>query len=408
MSGVEFTVDYLIAHSGPADFPTQLDSQPVPVKQAQFLGHHQRRTIAQRDETQAQWPRRFFRILPVTFHTNRQPPQRSIATDVPLARILLITPLDCFYAINKFLLYMAAPIDSRQLRAFVIIARTGSFTKTARELYLSQPAVSHSIKALEEEMCCRLLDRVGKTVSLTQAGEQFLVYAKKILAEMDAAREQLGELGKWGHGRLRLGTSSTACQYILPSVLREFKESFPKCVIHIEPGDTPDALELLHQSRIDLALALEPQGETQLEFRPLFTDELQFLTSPLHPWARVGAVERAEIRRQNFILYTRTSYLSEMIEEYFREEEIVLSTTIELGNMEAIKELVKLGLGVSILAPWVAQKELTEGSLRAWPLGRRKLKRRWGILHRKGLRLTLAQETFIGLCQAVSENFRAR
>jgi len=78
---------------------------------------------------------------------------------------------------------MAAPIDSRQLRAFVILARTGSFTQTARELHLSQPAISHSIKALEEEMRCRLLDRVGKSVSLTEAGEQFLTHAKKILAE---------------------------------------------------------------------------------------------------------------------------------------------------------------------------------------------------------------------------------
>jgi DNA-binding transcriptional LysR family regulator len=303
---------------------------------------------------------------------------------------------------------MATPIDSRQLLAFVTLAHTGSFTETARQLHLSQPAISHSIKSLEHEIRCRLLDRVGKSVRLTQAGEQFLENAKKILAEMALARERLTELGKWGHGRLRLGTSSTACQYILPAVLRKFKESFPQCVIHIEPVDTPDAVELLLQNRIDLALALEPQGQTQLEFRPLFTDELQFLTSPLHPWAKAGRVESEEIKRQNFILYTRTSYLSEMIEQYFRREGIVLSTSIELGNMEAIKEFVKLGLGVSILAPWVAEKELAEGSLRAFPLGKRKLKRRWGILLREGQRLTLTQETFINLCKAVSEVFRER
>jgi DNA-binding transcriptional LysR family regulator len=303
---------------------------------------------------------------------------------------------------------MAVPIDSRQLRAFVILARTGSFTHAARELHLSQPAVSHSIKSLEAEMGCRLFDRVGKSVSLTQAGEQLLAHAKIILAEMGAARAGLGELGKWGRGRLRLGTSSTACQYILPSVLREFKESFPDCVIHIEPGDTPASLELLHHNRIDLALSLEAQREPRVEFRPLFTDELQFLVCPLHPWAIAGKVEYSEIKRQNFIFYTRTSYLSKMIEEYFHHEDIVLSASVELGNMEAIKELVKLGLGVSILAPWVAQKELQEGSLCALPLGRRKLKRRWGILHRKGQRLSLAQETFVGLCSAVSENFQTQ
>lgn len=303
---------------------------------------------------------------------------------------------------------MNAPLDSRQLRAFVSLARTGSFTRTARELHLSQSAISHSMKALEAEVRCRLLDRVSKSVILTQAGEQLLGHAERILMEMDAARERLKDLGKWGHGRLRIGASPTACQYILPNVLREFKESFPQCVIQIEPGDTPTALELLHNNRIDLALALEPRNLGRLQFRHLFTDELRFLVSPVHPWAMAGRVERSEIARQRFILYARTSYMADMIETYFRREDIGLSTFIELGNMEAIKELVKLGLGVGILAPWVAQRELAEGSLRALPLGPRKLQRCWGILLRNGQHLTLAEETFIGLCSAVSDNLQLR
>jgi DNA-binding transcriptional LysR family regulator len=300
---------------------------------------------------------------------------------------------------------MAEPLDSRQLRAFASLARTGSFTRTARELRLSQSAISHSMKALEEEVRCRLLDRMGKTVVLTQAGEQLLAHAERILTEMTAARERLEELGTWGHARLRICASTTACQYILPAVLRELKQSFPQCVIQIEPGDTPDAADLLRKNRIDLAFALEPKAETGLEFRPLFEDELQFIVSPSHPWAKGGKVERDEIVRQKFILYTKTSYLHEMIEKYFYSEKMVLPTSIELGNMEAIKELVKLGLGISILAPWVAQKELAEGSLCALPLGKRKLKRRWGVLLRKGQRLTLAPEKFIGLCRAVVQKF---
>ena len=300
---------------------------------------------------------------------------------------------------------MTEPLDSRQLRAFATLARTGSFTRTARELHLSQSAISHSMKALERHVRCRLLDKVGKTVMLTQAGEQLLRHAEKILAEMQAARERLSELGKWGHSRLRLCTSTTACQYILPPVLREFKESFPQCIIQIEPGDTPDALELLRQQRVDLALLLEPREESLFEFRPLFEDELQFLLSPAHPWARAGKIARDQITRQRFILYTRSSYLHRMIDDYFHREDILLPTSIELGNMEAIKELVKLGLGVSILAGWVARKELAEGSLCALPLGKRKLKRRWGFLSHKGQRLTLALETFIGLSRSVVENF---
>jgi DNA-binding transcriptional LysR family regulator len=295
---------------------------------------------------------------------------------------------------------MTAPLDSRQVRAFCVLARTGSFTQAARELHLTQSGISHSMKALERDVGCRLLDRLGKKIVLTQAGEQLLHHAKKILQEMENARESLAHLGKWGRGRLRLGASTTACQHLIPPVLREFKESFPEHVITIEPGDTTELVAALLRQRIDLALSLEADKETQLEFHPLFTDELQFIVGTQHPWAQERRVERSEIPRQNYILYGKHSVTFRLVEDYFRREQMVLNTVIELGSMEATKELVKLGLGVSILAPWIAQKEIEEGSLVALPLGRRKLQRRWGILHWRGKRLNLAEETFIGLCEA--------
>ena len=117
-------------------------------------------------------------------------------------------------------------------------------------------------------------------------------------------------------------------------------------------------------------------------------------------------MERAEIPRQNYILYSKHSITFRLIEDYFRREEMVLNTVIEVGSMEATKELVKLGIGVSILAPWIAQKEIEEGSLVALPLGRKKLPRRWGILHWRGKRLTLAEETFVGLCESATMPLR--
>ncbi len=294
---------------------------------------------------------------------------------------------------------MKAPLDSRQLRAFVALAQTGSFTLAAKELFLSQSAVSHSMKALEEEVGCRLLDRVGKKISLTAAGEQFLGHAEKILREMDAARASLAQLGKWGRSRLRIGASSTACQFILPTVLGQLREEFAECLISIEPGDTPEMIELLQDNQIDLALGLMPKASEQVEFVTLFTDELAFLAAPTHPWALQARVVREEIPRQKYILYNKASYTFRMVEEYFREERMVLNTVIEVGSMEATKELVKLGLGVSILAPWIAAGELREKSLVSLPLGRRKLKRTWGILHRAGRRLNLAEETFVSLCR---------
>jgi DNA-binding transcriptional LysR family regulator len=215
-------------------------------------------------------------------------------------------------------------------------------------------------------------------------------------------------LGQWGQGRLRLGASTTACQHVIPPVLREFKECFPDCAITIQPGDTPELVESLLSHRIDLALSLESKEEPQLEFHPLFTDELHFVVSPLHPWARAGRVNRKEIPRQNYIHYGKRSVTFQLIEEYFRCEKVVLNTVIELGSMEATKELVKVGLGASILAPWIARKEIEEGSLVALPLGRRKLRRRWGILHCRGKRLNLAEQTLIGLCESAAIPFQGQ
>jgi DNA-binding transcriptional LysR family regulator len=194
---------------------------------------------------------------------------------------------------------MSVPLDSRQLRAFSALARTGSFTLAAKELFLSQSAVSHSMKALEEDVGCRLLDRVGKKVFLTQAGEQLLSHAEKILREMKSARESLQQLGKWGKGRLRLGASTTACQYIIPNALTEFKRQFADCAVNIEPGDTSQMIEALFANRIDIAITLRPQLDEGLEFRPLFNDELSFLVSPQHPWAANRHVPHDEVARQN-------------------------------------------------------------------------------------------------------------
>jgi DNA-binding transcriptional LysR family regulator len=243
---------------------------------------------------------------------------------------------------------------------------------------------------------------MGKKVLLTQAGETLLHYAEKILQEMNTARGALEHLGKWGRGRLRVGASTTACQHILPAVLRKFKDEFPQTLITIEPGDTSQGLELLRSHRVDLVIVIEPNNDEPLDFHPLFSDDLAFIVGPEHPWAALGQAARDEIPKQNYILYNKESYTFRLIEQYFRAENIVLNTVIEFGSMEAIKELVKLGLGVSIIAPWIAARELQEKSLVALPLGKRKLKRNWGIVHWRNRRLTLAEETFIGLCKTAA------
>lgn len=299
---------------------------------------------------------------------------------------------------------MKPTLDSRQLLAFAALARRGSFTLAAKDLFLTQSAVSHAIKALEADVGCRLLDRVGRRVLLTQAGEQFRRQVEKILGEMESARAGLEARSKSGRGRLRVGAGATACQYILPAALREFRQNHPNCVVRIEPGGHEEQIERLGTGRIDLAIVLEPaRKHRELDFVPLFQDELRFVVAPLHSWAIAPELTREAIERETILLSHPTSQTCRLVSEYFREERITLNNTLAPGSAEAIKELVKSGLGAGVLAPWIARQELGSGSLVSRPLGARPLTRRWGVAHLKGRRLALAEETLVGLCRGVSE-----
>lgn len=302
---------------------------------------------------------------------------------------------------------MTTTIDSRQMLAFATLARCGSFTQTAKELHLTQSAISHTIKALEQDMGVALFDRVGKKVFLTLAGEQLRPAAERMLRDMHDARTALEEIGAWGKGRLRVGASVTTCQYLLPTVLREFRQSFPECALRIEPGDGPLMVDLLARNQIDLALMLEPGKEDGLEFRRLFSDELRILVSPMHAWARAGRVPVESFASETLIVYNKGSFSNSLLSDHLAAVSLKPGDKMELGSMEAIKELAKVGVGAGVLAPWIARRELEEGSLVSLPLPGGKLKRTWGVAHLRGRRLSLAEETFAGLCEAVAQTVDA-
>ena len=216
------------------------------------------------------------------------------------------------------------------------------------------------------------------------------------LAARQAARQDLG--------RLRVGASSTACQYIIPESLREFRECFPGYTLSIIPGDTPLVTEHLLDGSIDLGLIIRPERKVNLSYHDLMVDELGILVSPLHSWARAGKVDRRQLADQNMVLYSRTSETFRLVEKYFIRSGAPLRDWTELGSMEAIKELVKLGLGVSIVARWIALPEISQRSLVWLPLPGTKLKRNWSIAAAKGRELSIAEQTFIGLCQTVAKD----
>ncbi|SKB04286.1 DNA-binding transcriptional regulator, LysR family [Prosthecobacter debontii] len=295
---------------------------------------------------------------------------------------------------------MDQPLDTRQLRAFISLARSGSFTQAGRELHLTQSAISHGIKALETDLDCQLFHRQGKSVHLTHHGRELLPHAETIMRAMSQARASLGALDKNPRGRLTIGCTPAASQYILPTVFREFKESFPQYEIRVLPGETPEIMEKLQDNQVDLAVTLGPPDTSQLVCQTIFEDELEFLVSPLHPWvSKVPKIKDAVT--ETFIVSSRSSLNFLMIQEYFLKQGVRLQHFIELGSSEAIKELAKLGLGIAVAARWIAQSEIAAGQLVPIRLPKAKLRRRWVTSFLKGRPLNLAERTFIGLCEEV-------
>ena len=293
--------------------------------------------------------------------------------------------------------------DVHQLKVFRAVAQQLSFTRAAEGLYLTQSAVSHAIAALERDLGAMLFTRQGRSVRLTEAGRVLLEHTPRVFAALDEATQRVKQAARPELGRLRIGVSPAGCQYLLPESIREFRESYPSYSLAIDVADSPRVAELLHEGRIDLGVLLRTERSKRLVFHELFRDELGLIASPHHPWARAGRVDRAQLAEQHFVLYTRTSTTFRLVERHLAKLGTPLHDYLELGSMEAIKEIVKLGMGVSVVAKWIAASELRDGSLVWLNLPGPRLVRTWCVASAAGRRLAIAEQTFIGLLRQVGQ-----
>ena len=293
--------------------------------------------------------------------------------------------------------------DLRQVRSLIAVADTESFTKAAERLGVTQSAVSHSIRALETQLDSKLVERVGKRVALSQNGTILLRRFRAAVSELEKAREDLALLKRWGQGRLRVGATHTLCTYLLPAVMQEFRELYPRCEIHIESGDTSELIDLLDHSEIDLVLGMGGRQPAWTRFDGIFEDEMVFVVAPDHPWAKEGSVEMAQVEQESFLVYARASETYRFLKKAFEEAGVRLRPSLSLGDMGAIKEMAKVGVGVGIVAPWVVRSEIAEGSLVAIPLGIGQRGRSWGLLCHEGRQLRMVEEDFLRICRKVTK-----
>jgi DNA-binding transcriptional LysR family regulator len=289
-------------------------------------------------------------------------------------------------------------MDDHKLKVFCTVAETKSFSKASEIIHLTQPAVSLQIQALEEIYGTRLFDRSNNTVILTRAGSLLYKYAREILGLYSSAEKEIGEITGLVKGNLSIGASTTIANYLLPSVIVDFRKKYPKIRVNLQVGNTKGVMEFLNSGTIDIGLV---EGEVQRQkivVEKILTDELVLIMSPAHHWAKRRDISISEITQEPFIVREEGSGTRQMIEKNLEKQGISpddLKVSLVLGSTEAIKSAVEDGMGVSIISAWAAKKEIRHGILKTVTFKDVKLLRNFSLIYPKGYIKSHTVEQFL-------------
>jgi DNA-binding transcriptional LysR family regulator len=289
-------------------------------------------------------------------------------------------------------------MEDHKLKAFCTVAETKSFSKTSEIIHLTQPAVSLQIQALEEIYETKLFDRSSSAVTLTPAGEVLYKYAKEILALYASAEKVIGKLIGLVKGSITIGACSNIGNYLLPSVITNFKKTHPNIKIHLLVSNTKRVVEMLNSGYIDLGLVEGDAVKQKMNVKKLISDELLLIVSPNHPWAKKKEVSISDLTKEPFIFREAGSGTRQMIEKFLARHGITpqdMKISIVLGSTEAIKDAVENGLGVSIISRWAARKENKYGTLRLLNLKEEKMVRDFSLIINKNSISTNALDEFL-------------
>ena len=299
------------------------------------------------------------------------------------------------------------PLDSRQLNAFVTLARTGTFTETARELFLTHSAISHSMRALENELGCRLLNRLGKKIELTAAGESFLRYAQNGLISFAQGRQTVQEFKQWGSQRLRIGTGVALFRRLLPMVLARLKGQHPNLLLTVKVVRPSEIATSLKTGELEILLGSLPFHVPEIEFTPLFDAPLKIVVSSTHRWAAQRCAPAKELAKEPCLLPNKSHPTRQLIDRYFATDNIVMNGIGDIESLDVIKEMLRHGFGMSILPDWVVKDELEAGILAGFPPGRRQLRQSWGLLRLCGRPVTSVENSFNLLCAEAAKSLQS-
>lgn len=254
-------------------------------------------------------------------------------------------------------------------RIFYTVAESGNISRAARELYISQPAISKAIGKLEDELNTTLFLRNSRGVTLTPEGQLLYNHVKLAFHELQQGEAQLQKIRKLGIGHIRIGVSTTLCKYILIPYLKDFIVTHPHITITIENQDSAQTLEMLDRGSIDLGVIAEPESLRNIHFKPVIDIRDTFVANPQYMknlYYREGAADWFSVG--TIMMLDKKNMTRKYLDKYLAENHIVLERIIELSTMDLLIEFAKIGVGIGACIKECVARELEQGELVEVPL----------------------------------------
>jgi DNA-binding transcriptional LysR family regulator len=285
-------------------------------------------------------------------------------------------------------------ITFRQLRVFTEVAQLGSMARAAQTLHLTPPAVSMQIKEIESQVGLPLFDRNGRTVTLSTAGEYFLIHAKRLLAALKDADHAMARLKRIEHGLLTIGMVSTA-KYFVPHLLARFHKDHPGVDVRLRvAGNREQLVALMSAGDVDLSIMGRPPREVATRAESFAAHPLVFIAPPDHPLARRSDVPLAALEQEPLIVREHGSGTRAAMEGLFAERRFEPRISMEMSSNETIKQAVMAGMGLSFISLHTAGLELKNELLAVLDISGTPLMRMWNIVHMGSKVLSPAAEAF--------------
>lgn len=267
-------------------------------------------------------------------------------------------------------------LEIRHLSLIIAVTEEKSVTKAGERLHLTQSALSHQLRDIEERLGTSLFLRLNRKMILTQAGERLLQSARQVLDELQRAENDLRQIASSNRGVLRLSTECYTCYHWLPQMLREFSGRYPNVEVKIAVEATSHPLTALLNGKLDLAIVLTLQQDKRLRYKSLFRDELVAIMPPDHPLTARPYLRARDFADQHLILYCLPKD-SDLYQKVLIPAGVAPAHLSQMQLTEAITGMVRAGLGISVLARWAVQEQLDAGTFVARPVTKKGLHRQW-------------------------------